>query len=239
MVSIKDFLLKIFGGYKGVILTQISLYNKAKRVVPELSEDDLLNELIISRIKTRLRPAAREQEYIHYEPLLENPHKTLEDVIWAIVEYEVLGVRNVDELEVKNYIEESIERKVKRTGKATTGRPLYIVEDLEKPFKAGQITQTLTCGADLADFKWAVGQIVEVRAIVDVWAEKWKRLGRVKITSVQPITIEEMTPRDAQMDGISSVDQLKQFETYFLHFIEKPKTGDLYRISFVLLEDTQ
>jgi len=234
MVGIKDFLLKIFGGYKGVILTQISLYNKAKRVVPELSEDDLLNELIISRIKTRLRPAAREQEYIHYEPLLENPHKTLEDVIWAIVEYEVLGVRNVDELEVKNYIEESIERKVKRTGKATTGRPLHITEGLEKPFKAGQITQTLTSGADLADFKWTVGQIVDIRT-----EEKGKKLGRVKITSVQPITIEEMTPRDAQMDGISSVDQLKQFETYFLHFIEKPKTGQLYRISFVLLEDTQ
>jgi hypothetical protein len=116
MASIKDILLNIFGGYKGIVLTQISLYNKAKRVAPELSEDDLLNELIISRIKTRLRPAAREQEYIHYEPLLENPHKTLEDVIRAIVEYEVfevLGVRNVDELEVKSYIEESIEKKVK------------------------------------------------------------------------------------------------------------------------------
>lgn len=120
-----------------------------------------------------------------------------------------------------------------KTGKATTGRPLYIKEKLEKPFKAGQITQTLTCGADLADFKWAVGQIVDIRT------EKGKKLGRVKITSVQPVTIEEMTPRDAQMDGFSSVDQLKQFQTYFLHFIEKPQTGELYRISFVLLEDTQ
>jgi len=234
MASIKDILLNIFGGYKGIVLTQISLYNKGKRVARELPEDDLLNELIISRIKTQLRVAAREQEYIHYRPLLENPHKTLEDVIWAMVEYEygVMG-KEVNELEVKNYIEESIEKKVKKTRKATTGRPLYITENLEKPFKAGRITQTLACGADLADHKWGVGQIVDVRT------EKRKRLGRVKITSVQPVTIEELTPRDAEMEGCSSVDQLKHKEAYFLHFVEKPQTGELYRISFVLLEDTQ
>lgn len=236
MVAIKDFLLKIFGGYKGVVLTQISLYNKGKRVAPELPEDDLLNELIVSRIRTRLRGAAKEEEYIHYRPLLENPHKTLKDVIWAIIEYEVfevLGVTNVDELEVKNYIDESIEKKVKKTGKATTGRPLYITENLEKPFKAGQITQTLTCGADLVDYKWGVGQIVDVKT------EKRKRLGRVKITFVRPVTIEELTPKDAEMEGCSSVDQLKHKEAYFLRFVEKPQTGELYRISFVLLEDTQ
>ncbi len=240
MVGIKDFLLMISGRYKSIVVTQINLYNRGKRAAPESAENDLLNELIISRIRTELRVAAREQEYIHYRPFLENPHKTLKDVIWAIVEYEygVMG-KEVDELEVKNYIEESIEKKVKKTGKATTGRPLYIIEDLEKPFKAGQITQTLTCGADLVDCKWRVGQIVDVRAIVDVWAEKWKRLGRVKITSVQPVIIEELTPKDAEMEGCSSVDQLKQMEAYFLYVVEKPQTGDLYRISFVLLEDTQ
>lgn len=232
----KDFLLMIFGGYKGIVVTQINLYNLAKRVAPpELSEDDLLNELIVSRIKTMLRPAAREKEYIHYRPLLENPHKTLKDVIRAIVEYEVPRVRrNVDKLlEVENYIEESIEKKVKKTEKATTGRPLYITKNLEKPFKAGQITQTLVCGADLADFKWATGQIVDIRT------EKQKILGRVKITSVELVTIEELTPRDAEMEGFSSVDELKHMEAYFLHFVEKPQTGELYRISFESLEDTQ
>jgi len=218
MVGIKDFLLKIFGGYKGIVVTQINLYNRGKRVAPESAENDLLNELTISRIRTELRVAAREQEYIHYRPLLENPHKTLKDVIRAIVEYEygVMG-KEVNEREVKNYIEEGIEKKVKKTGKATTGRPLYIVEDLEEPFKAGEITQTLTCGADLFDYKWGVGQIVDVRT------EKRKRLGRVKNTSVQPVTIKELTPRDAEMEGYSSVDQLKHMEAYFLQFVEEPQ----------------
>ena len=115
MGSVKDLLLKLFGGYKGIVVTQISLYNKGKRVAPEVSENDLLNELIISRIQTRLRVAGREAEYIHYRPLLENPRKTLEEVIWALVEYEY-GVwgKGLNEAEAKTYIKESIKKKVKR-----------------------------------------------------------------------------------------------------------------------------
>ena len=89
---IKAFLLKIFPslGYEGVINTQISVYNKLKKRAPEMPENDLLNHLIISRIEALPRVASKEEEYAHYTPLLENVDKTLEDVIWAIVEYEYI-----------------------------------------------------------------------------------------------------------------------------------------------------
>lgn len=123
-----------FTTYKGVINTQISIYNRLKSGVPEMPENDLLNHLIISRIKSRPRVASQEEEYAHYKPLLENPDKTLEDVIWAIVEYEYILSRDVfakaskmglspTEMlpEIDNFtarvakdIKESIEKKVKK-----------------------------------------------------------------------------------------------------------------------------
>ncbi|MBA7479863.1 hypothetical protein ES707_15304 [subsurface metagenome] len=84
-----------FTTHKGVINTQISIYNRLKSLAPEMPESDLLNRLIISRIKSRPRVAPQEEEYAHYKPLLENPDKTLEDVIWAIVEYEYILSRDV------------------------------------------------------------------------------------------------------------------------------------------------
>ena len=56
--------------------------------MPALSENGILNELILSRIKAPLGPASKEEEYAHYKPLLDNSNKTLEDVIWEIVFFE-------------------------------------------------------------------------------------------------------------------------------------------------------
>jgi len=80
-------------GYKGVVDTQIAVYNKIKRKYSKASENDLLNSLIISRVKAPPRVASKEEEYAHYKPVLCNPNKTLEDVIWEIVNYEYIESR--------------------------------------------------------------------------------------------------------------------------------------------------
>lgn len=123
-----------FATHKGIINTQISIYNRLKRRAPRMPENDLLNRLIISRLESRPRVASREEEYAHYKPLLENPNKTLEDVIWTIVEYEYIQCRDVVDqaskmglsptevlAEMHNFksqiakdIKESIEKKVKK-----------------------------------------------------------------------------------------------------------------------------
>lgn len=106
MNFIKASLAKIFSssllGYQGVINTEISVYNKLKKRAPETSENELLNHLLVSRIEAPPRATSREEEYAYYTPLLENPNKTLEDVIWAIVGYEFIQSR-VEELFAKGY----------------------------------------------------------------------------------------------------------------------------------------
>ncbi len=95
---IKGLLVKIFPflTHKGVINTQISIYNKMKRYAPEATENDILNQLILSRIKSMPRVASKEEEYKHYESLLDDPNKTLPQVIYAIVEYEYILSRAED-----------------------------------------------------------------------------------------------------------------------------------------------
>ena len=85
-------LVKLFPsvGTKGLIDTQISVYKRLKRKFPSADENDLLNSLIMSRMNAPGSPSTREEELAHYETLLESSNKTLEDVIWAIVEYECL-----------------------------------------------------------------------------------------------------------------------------------------------------
>jgi hypothetical protein len=85
-------LLKVFPslGYKGVVDTQIACYRRLKKKFPTESENDLLNILIMSRIQAPFGVGSKHEEYTHYEPLLQSPNKTLEDVIWAIVEYEYI-----------------------------------------------------------------------------------------------------------------------------------------------------
>lgn len=123
---LKAILLKIFPsfGYKGVVDTQICIYNKLKKKIPGISENELLNRLIISRIKAPPRVASRKEEYAHYEPLLNNPNKALKDVIWKIVFYEYFESRTdkclmkkvppesiVDALsEAKEYIKERVNK---------------------------------------------------------------------------------------------------------------------------------
>jgi len=109
--------------YKGAVDTQIEVYNKLKRKYPKASENDLLNSLIISRIKALSGVASREKEYAHYKPVLENPNKTLEYIIWEIVNYEYLESRRdfLEErvlpeiltreiLEAKQYIKKSVNK---------------------------------------------------------------------------------------------------------------------------------
>jgi len=91
-----QFLPKVFSslfGYKGVIDTQISVYNRLKRHMPEMPENELLNKLIASRIRAWPRVRSKEQEQEYYAQLLEDSNKSLEDVIWAIIEYEFIQSR--------------------------------------------------------------------------------------------------------------------------------------------------
>jgi len=76
-------------GYKSLINTQIEVYDKLKKQHLEASESDLLNLLIISRTFSRSLPNVTfTEESLRYKPILDNPDKTLEDVIWAIAKYE-------------------------------------------------------------------------------------------------------------------------------------------------------
>ena len=92
----KEKIKKIFSkafGYMGVVDTQIKNYNRLKKAMPELSEDEILNKLIFSRIKAPPRIGSEEEEYVYYVPLLHNPRKDLELVISHIVTYEYLESR--------------------------------------------------------------------------------------------------------------------------------------------------
>ena len=52
------------------------------------AENDILNSLIMSRINTPLSPSTKHEERLHYDSILQNTNKKLEDVIWAMFEYE-------------------------------------------------------------------------------------------------------------------------------------------------------
>lgn len=88
----KGLILRVFPpmGPRGVIDTQITVYRRLKNKFTTASENDILNSLIMSRINAPINPSTASEESIHYEPLLQNPNKMLEDVIWAIVEYEYI-----------------------------------------------------------------------------------------------------------------------------------------------------
>jgi len=90
--KIEKIFLKEFG-YIGVVDTQISIYNRFKKAMPELSEDEILNKLILSRIKTLPIIGSEEEEYTYYKPLLQNPLKDLGLVIIHIVNYEFIESR--------------------------------------------------------------------------------------------------------------------------------------------------
>ena len=119
-------LIKLFPSldYKGVVHTQIKVYNKLKGKYPKALENDLLNSLIISRIKAPPGVASKEKEYAHYKPILDDLNKTLEDVIWEIIFYENFKSRTNEFLkkkiapkeitmrilEIRQYIKESVDK---------------------------------------------------------------------------------------------------------------------------------
>jgi len=88
-------LLSLFN-YQGVINTQIQIYNRVKKHNPKMSENERLNYLINSRIRSLPRVASREEEESYYDEILRKPDKTLEEVLWIIVGYEYIQSRRVE-----------------------------------------------------------------------------------------------------------------------------------------------
>ena len=82
-----------FGTYKGVISAQVNMFNKIRRKYPDVPENEILNMLIISRIESPPHTPSKEEEYLHYESILEDQNKTLHDVIWEIVDWEFIASR--------------------------------------------------------------------------------------------------------------------------------------------------
>ena len=83
-------LLKIIPpiSYKDTVNTQITIYNRLKKKFPKASENDLLNSLIMSRIKAIPRVNSLSGEFDYYTFLLEKSNKNIQEVIWEIVNYE-------------------------------------------------------------------------------------------------------------------------------------------------------
>jgi len=90
--KIEKIYLKEFG-YMGVVDTQISIYDKLRKEMPELSENEILNKLIFSRIQALPNISQEEEEYLYYLQLLQNPLKDLRLVIIHIVNYEFIESR--------------------------------------------------------------------------------------------------------------------------------------------------
>ncbi len=104
-------------GFKGMIDTQINVYRRLKVKFPDASENNLLNSLIMNRIDAPYGPSTTAEEHAHYDTLLQDPNKTLKDVIWAIVEYEYLLSRG-----------EELHRQLTEIG----AEPLAVAEELKK-----------------------------------------------------------------------------------------------------------
>ncbi|GAH28803.1 unnamed protein product [marine sediment metagenome] len=127
---LKGLLLKIFPSFgpKGLIDTQISVYKRLKKKFPKAAENDIINSLIMSRINAPLSPSTKHEERLHYESILQNTNKKLEDVIWAIFEYENVLSREAElnlQLQKINAQPVEIEQEYQRWKK-------YIMECVEK-----------------------------------------------------------------------------------------------------------
>lgn len=127
---LKGLLLKIFPSFgpKGLIDTQISVYKRLKKKFPKAAENDIINSLIMSRINTPLSPSTKHEERLHYESILQNTNKKLEDVIWEIFEYENVLSREAElnlQLQKINAQPAEIEQEYQKWKK-------YIMECVEK-----------------------------------------------------------------------------------------------------------
>ena len=116
---LKGLVLKVFPsmGHKGVIDTQITIYQRLKKKFPRVTENDLLNALIMSRVNAPPRVAGKDEELTHYRPFLEKEGKSLEEVILAIVEYEYSSSRKqalLDPLTQMDFSQDHVLQEIER-----------------------------------------------------------------------------------------------------------------------------
>lgn len=126
----KGLLLKIFPSFgpKGLIDTQISVYKRLRKMSPYAAENDILNSLIMSRINAPLSPSTSYEEKSYYKSILQNSNKKLEDVIWAMFEYENILSREAElnlQLQKINAQPADIAQELQKWKK-------YIMESVEK-----------------------------------------------------------------------------------------------------------
>jgi hypothetical protein len=105
----KAILLKLFPslGYKGVVNTQIDIYNKLKG---KMSEQEVLNYLITTRIASSF--GEKEDAEKAYGYLINENNKTLKDVIKTIANYEYF--ESADSKKIISKIPEEIVGEQKR-----------------------------------------------------------------------------------------------------------------------------
>lgn len=115
-------------GFESVVNTQIDLYLKFKKKYNNVTEDEILNMLLLSRMKSSsILPqfSLKEQEKF-YADLLQDNNKTLEEVISRIIWYEYVGSRMEQvikkfsfkevthfQVRVDSYINEQVEKRIK------------------------------------------------------------------------------------------------------------------------------
>ena len=123
---LKSKLLSIPGSFGAVVNKQIAVYLELKKQCSKATENEMLNELLASRIKTySILPSEflPEKAELYYKPLSENDNKTLDDVIFDIVIYEFVHSRQTTkhptmkelaafESTVERYISDQIEQRV-------------------------------------------------------------------------------------------------------------------------------
>jgi len=109
-------LLKMFPSlrYKGVVNTLVKCYVRIRKDRPGIAENEALNHLISIRVEAPPRVATSQEELVHYEPLLKKDDKSLEEVIFAIVEYEYISSRKqelFDRLSSRGFLKTRFRRK--------------------------------------------------------------------------------------------------------------------------------
>lgn len=92
--KIKEKLFERFG-FKSVIRTQIHIYKNLRKKFPNESEENILNILLSTRMKTSsiLPQFPLKKQMAFYKEILEQTHKTIADVIYVIVMYEYVYSR--------------------------------------------------------------------------------------------------------------------------------------------------
>ena len=92
MTTFRERYRKVFGwtGHHVVIDAIIKAYNKLGKSAPEMSENERLNMLLLSRIKSRQKGIAREKEERYYLDILLNPRKTFAELLTTMVMYECI-----------------------------------------------------------------------------------------------------------------------------------------------------